>query len=305
MMPRSLPQLVGATLLLLALDLGGCAGASTAKRPILVPLKIMSASVQVDPTSYSGRCGVTQNLTFRAALAANPSNAGGAVHYVWTIDHARSESDVIFGPGEVSKTVTRSLDYTVPADSGPELRAAIATTTPNAVSSPDMVFAIACTVEFQIVDVNVTMQPWSTDCGPHTFGWSALLTAPLNNTGGQVYYAWRFAVGPSQGGMVAFAPGQVNATVAAARSYTVVPSRLGASSAPSASTPTPAPSTSTPAPSTPTPTASTPTPQPSTPTPSPTASPWPEIAAAQIAAWLYVGSPNRISDSASLNHSSC
>ncbi len=148
--------------------------------------------------------------------------------------------------------------------------------------------AIACTVGFQVVDVSVTMQPWSTDCGPHTFGWSALLTAPLNNTGGQVFYTWAFALGPSQDGTLTFAPGQVNATVAVARSYMVVPpSSSGASSTPSASTPTPS------------------APTPSAPTPTPTASPWPEITAAQIAAWLYVDAPNRISDSAALDHYSC
>jgi len=291
MTPRSSQRLVGATLLLLALGLGGCAPrASTLTRPpLLVPLTILGASVQVDPKSYSGPCGATQNLTLTAKLTANPSNAGGAVHYVWTIDHARSEGDVTFAPGEVSQTVTRALAYAVPLDAGPELRAAIATTTPNAVSSPDMVVAIACTVGFAVVDVSVTMQPWSTDCGPHTFGWSALLTAPTNNTGGQVSYTWGFAIGPSQYGTVTFAPGQINATVAVARSYMVVPSRLGAASAPSTPTPTPI--------------ASTPTPTPIAPTP--TASPWPEIRAAQIAAWLYVYAPNRIGDSAALDHYSC
>jgi hypothetical protein len=280
MTSQSLPRFVGATLLLLALGLGGCAGASTVKGPIRVPLTILGASVQVDPTSYSGPCGGTQSLTLTATLTANPGNAGGTVHYVWiidwTIDHARSESDVTFAPGVVRQTVTHALAYSVPVDAGPELRAAITTTTPNALSSPDVVVAIACTVGFQIVDVSVTMQPWSTDCGPHTFGWSALLTAPLNHTGGQVSYTWGFAVGPSQDGTVTFAPGQVNATVAVARSYTVVPSSpsgSGASSTPGATTPT--------------------------------ASLWPEITAAQIAARLDVDAPNRIADSAALDHSSC
>jgi len=42
-----------------------------------------------------------------------------------------------------------------------------------------------------------------------------------------------------------------------------------------------------------------------TPTPTPTVSPWPEITAAQIAARLYLDAPNRISDPAALDHSSC
>jgi hypothetical protein len=254
---RSLPRFVGAALLLLALALGGCAGKSTVKGPILVPLKIMSASVQVDPKNYSGPCSGTQHLTFTATLSSNPSNAGGAVHYVWTINQSRSESDVIFGPGEVSKTVTHSLDYTVPADSGPELRAAIATTTPNAVSSSDTVFSIACTVGFQIIDVSVTMQPWSTGCGYHTFGWSAVLTAPWNNTGGQVQYTWRFAGGATQDGTLNFAPGQITGTTAAERSYDVEPGGGGG------------------------------------------------IAPSQVIAWLYVNSPNSISDYAVLDHYSC
>src|SRR5260221_13072159 len=182
MLSRSLPRFVGAALLLLALVLvlvlGGCAGKSTVKGPILVPLKIMSASIQVDPKSYSGPCSGTQHLAFTATLAANPSNVGGAVHYVWTINQSRSESDVTFGQGEVSKTVTHTLDYTVPADSGPELRAAIATTTPNAVSSSDTVFSIACTVGFQILDLSVSMHTWSSDCGFTSFACPAVTSAP-------------------------------------------------------------------------------------------------------------------------------
>jgi hypothetical protein len=260
---RSLPQVVGAALLLLVV-LSGCSSASTVKGPILVPLKVLGASVQVDPTKYSGPCSGTQNLTFTATLTANPSNAGGVVHYVWTIDHAATQSDVTFGPGEVSKSVTRSYAYTIPPDAGPELHASIATTAPNAVSAPDTVFAISCTVGFQIVDVSVTMQPWSTGCGPHTFGWFAVLTAPWNSTGGQVNYTWKYSDGSTQDGSVSFAPGQITATVATARTYNVIPPG-GAGGGTG----------------------------------------WPDITAGQIQTWLYVTSPNNISDYASLDHWSC
>jgi hypothetical protein len=224
MSSRSLSRLAGAALMLLVLALGACSGASTVKGPILVPLKVLGANVQVDPKNYSGPCSGTQHLTFTATLTANPSNEGGTVHYVWTIAQSTTASDITFGPGEVSKTVTQTLTYNVPADAGPELRAAIATTTPNAVSSPDAVFAINCTVGFQIIDVSVTMQPWSTDCGTHTLGWSAVLTAPWNSAGGQVHYVWKFAGGATQDGTLTFAPGQVTGTVAAARTYDIEPS---------------------------------------------------------------------------------
>jgi hypothetical protein len=258
MFSRSLPRLAGAALLLLALALGGCSGASTVKGPILVPLKVLSASMEVDPKNYSGPCSGAQNLTFTATLAANPSNAGGAVHYVWTVAQSVSEGDVTFGPGEVSKTLTHAVAYTVPADAGSELRASFATTTPNAVNSPDAVFVISCTVGFQITGVSVTMQPWSTGCGYHTFGWSAVLTAPWNNTGGQAHYTWKFAGGATQDGTFTFPPGQVTGTVAAEHSYDVEPAGSGIG-----------------------------------------------IPASQIIAWLYVDSPNTISDYAVLDHFSC
>jgi hypothetical protein len=225
--------------------------------------------VQANPTSYSGPCSGAQQLTFTATLKANPSNAGGAVHYVWTINHTISQSEVTFGPGEVSKTLTQTYTYNVPADAGPQLLASFATTTPNAVSAPETVISIACTVPFQITAVSVTMQPWSTDCGPHTFGWSGLLTAPANNAGGQVDYVWKFGVGAAQGGSVTFAPGQGNAVVAAEQSYTVVPNGFVDGGTPGAS------------------------------------SQWPEVSPSQIIAWLYVTSPNGIWDYASLDHYSC
>jgi hypothetical protein len=264
---RALRHLVLAGLVVLVVTLSACSsGGSTVKGPIAVPLKLENASVQASPASYSGPCSGTQQITFTATLRANPSNAGGAVHYVWTINHAVSQSDVTFGPGEVSKTLTQTYAYNVPADAGPQLVASFATTTPNAVNAPDTVIAIACTVPFQITAVSVTMQPWSTSCGSHTFGWSALLTAPPNNTGGQVNYTWKFDVGAAQDGSVTFAPGQINAVVAAEQSYTVVPNGSAGSGTPA---------------------------------------PWPEITPSQIIAWLYVTSPNGIWDYASLDHYSC
>ncbi|HEX6818497.1 MAG TPA: hypothetical protein VF120_08995 [Ktedonobacterales bacterium] len=262
---RTLRHILLASVVLLAVVLPACSSETTIKGPITVPLKVESASMKAEPASYSGPCSGTQQLTFTATLTANPSNAGGKVHYVWTINRTVSEGDATFGLGEVTKTLTQTYAYNVPADAGPELRASFVTTTPNEVSAPDSVISIACTVPFQIIDVSVTMQPWSTDCGPHTFGWSATLTAPWNNTGGQVQYAWRFGVGAEQYGTITFAPGQITAVVSAAQSYSVVPNG-----------------------------------QPTTDNTG-----WPEVSPSEVIAWLYVTSPNGISDYASLDHYSC
>lgn len=249
-------RLLGALLPLIALAISGCAGdanATTAAKP--VPLKLVGAKLEANPKGYTGACGATQEITFTATLTANANNQGGVVHYVWNINQAPSEADVTFARGDTTKTITRKLSYAVPADSGPELRASIATTTPNTVSS-DAVFSIGCTVPFQIADVNVTLQPWTTGCGPQTFGWSAILTAPVNNTGGTARFSWSFAVGDGEDGSVTFQPGQVTQVVTIARTYTVVPH--GALPPPS--------------------------------------SQWPVVSSGQIRGSLYVYSPNDIGD---------
>jgi hypothetical protein len=210
--------------------LAGCADGSTTKPPAPVALAILKATVTVSPKGYSGPCGAPQNVTFAATFAANPNNAGGTVHYVWTIDHTPSEADVTFAPGETSKTVTTTLAYPMPAGTPTELHGSIATTTPNAVTSDDAVVTLGCTVPFQITSVSVTMQPWSTGCGPHTFGWAAVITAPWNNTGGSVHYFWSFAAASGAGGTVTFTPGQVTQVVVAARTYNVEPGGAGGGS---------------------------------------------------------------------------
>lgn len=263
---RAPRHLLVAIVLLLAVAVSGCSGGTTSKAPATVPLQVVSASVQVDPKSYAGPCSGTDQLSFTATLNANASNAGGSVHFVWTINRTVSQGDVTFSPGELTQTLTQTYAYEVPADAGPQLRAAFATTMPNAVSAPDTMFSVACTTGFQVVGVSVTMQPWSTGCGPHTFGWSAILTAPYNNTGGDVHYSWRFVVGPGKDGTVTFAPGQLTAVVSAEQSYTIV---SGAQPAVAV--------------------------QPA----------WPAVTASQVVGALYVYAPNSISDSAALDHSSC
>ncbi len=259
--PHHLRTLPGALLPLLALLLllPGCSSASTTTAVATpVPLRIVSAKVEVNPKNYNGACGATQKLTFTATLTANANHQGGKAHYLWTINHSPVEGDVTLAPGETSATVTRSLDYAIPPDAGPELRASIAITTPNAVSSPDAVFAIGCTVPFRITDVRVTMQPWTARCGPHTFGWAAVITAPTNNAGGTVRYTWQFTVGGSESGTITFAPGQITQVVTASRSYNIRPKGSP---------------------------------------PDPSAPPqWPQVTAGQIRAWLYVTSPNSIGD---------
>jgi hypothetical protein len=213
-----------ALLLSLLATLAGCADATTTtKPPAPVVLKVLSATVEVSPKGYSGGCGATQNLTFAATLTANANNAGATVHYIWTIAGTPSAGDVTFAPGETSKTVTKTLAYPMPAGTPSELHGSIATTTPNAVASDDAVFTLGCTQPFQITSVSVTMQPWSTACGPHTFGWAAVITASWNNVGGTAQYYWSFEVGDGAGGTVTFAPGQVTQVVEAARTYDVEP----------------------------------------------------------------------------------
>jgi hypothetical protein len=210
--------------------LAGCAEAATTKPPAPVALTILSAKVSVSPKGYSGACGATQNVAFAATLTANPNNAGGIVHYIWTIDRTPSEAEVTFAPGETSKILTKTLAYPIPAGSPMDLRGSIATTTPNAIASDDAVFTLGCTQPFQITSVSVTMQPWSTGCGPHTFGWAAVITATWNNTGGTAHYFWSFAAASGADGTVTFAPGQVTQVVAAARTYDVEPGGVGGGS---------------------------------------------------------------------------
>jgi hypothetical protein len=263
---QSLRSLVRAALLVLTVALVGCSGASTASQPPAIPLQIVSAKVDVNPSKYAGACGAKQDLSFTATLSANANNLGGAVHYVWIINHAKTEGDVTLGPGDTTKTVTQSLSYVIPVDSGPELVASFATTTPNAVAAPDAMFTIACTVPFQVTDVSVIMQPWSASCGAQTFGWSATITAPFNNVGGTVHYTWRFSVGASRSGTVTFPPGQITEVLTTSQTYYIVHSDGD---------------------------------------PTPPGTTYPAVTGSEILGRLYIDSPNSITDFAVPEHVNC
>ena len=66
--------------LIAALILAGCAGSSggaTTAKP--VALRLVGATLEVSPKSYSGACGATQNLTFTATLTTLTSAVQTAV----------------------------------------------------------------------------------------------------------------------------------------------------------------------------------------------------------------------------------
>ena len=267
--------------------LAGCGASSSAARP--APLQIMSAAVTMTPSDYKGGCSGKQDITFTAKLSANSNNLGGEVQYRWRIGYSVSDGVITFEKGETAKTLTRAISFDIVPEADPYLAVAFATTQPNIVAAPETRFDISCSVPLTITSVDVTMQPWTANCGPHAFGFAAVLTAPAHNVGGEARFVWRFGASASQSGKVMFAPGQTTQTVVVSQTYNIQRSPLAASSvgmAPYmkriAETPkaTPGPSP-------------TPVPKPTQPP-----SPWPKAGPGQVYAVFAVTSPNAISDTA-------
>ena len=267
--------------------LAGCGASSSAARP--TPLQVVSAAITMNPTDYKGACSGKQDITFTAKLSANPNNLGGEVHYRWRIGYSISDGMIAFEKGETTKTLTRAIAFDIIPEADPYLAVAFATTQPNVVAAPETRFDISCSVPLTITDVNVSMQPWTANCGLHAFGFTALLTAPAHNAGGEARYVWRFGAGASQSGKVVFAPGQTTQTVVVSQTYNIQRSPLATSEtgmvpdgrrmaeAPNA-TPGPSP---------------TPVPKPTQPP-----SPWPKAGPGQVYAVFSVTTPNAISNNA-------
>jgi hypothetical protein len=267
--------------------LAGCGANSSVARPD--PLQVVSAAITMNPSNYKGACSGKQDITFTAKLSANPNHLGGEVHYRWRIGYNFSDGVIAFAKGETAKTLTRAIAFDIIPEADPYLAVAFATTQPNVVAAPETRFDISCSVPLTITAVDVTMQPWIANCGPHAFGFTAVLTAPAHNAGGEARYVWRFGASASQSGKVMFAPGQTTQTVVVSQTYNIQHSRLAASGVVMASDVRR--------------TAETPkaTPGPSpTPVPNPTQppSPWPKAGPGQVYAVFSVTSPNAISNTA-------
>jgi hypothetical protein len=265
----------------------GCGASSSAARP--TPLQVVGAVVTMSPSDYKGACSGKQDITFTAKLSANPNNLGGEVHYRWRIGYSVSDGVIAFAKGETAKTLTRAIAFDIIPEADPYLAIAFATTQPNIVAAPETRFDISCSVPLTITAVDVTMQPWTAGCGPHAFGFAAVLTAPAHNAGGEARYVWRFGTGAPQSGKVMFAPGQTTQTVVVSQTYNIQRSPLttsGAGMASDVGRTTAAPKT-------------TPTPSP-TPVPNPTQppSPWPKAGPGQVYAVFSVTAPNAISNNA-------
>jgi hypothetical protein len=270
--------------------IAGCGASSSVARP--APLQVISAAVTMIPVAYKGACSGKQDVTFTAQLSANPNNLGGEVHYRWRIGYSVSDGVITFEKGEIAKTVTRAISYDIVPEADPYLAVAFATTQPNVVAASETRFDVSCSVPLMITAVDVTMQPWTANCGPHAFGFAAVLTAPAHNVGGEARYVWRFGTGAPQSGKVIFAPGQTTQTVVVSQTYNIQRSALVApgtgmaadtgrtAAAPAApkATPTPSP---------------TPGPKPTQPP-----SPWPKAGPGQVYAVFSVTAPNAISDNA-------
>jgi hypothetical protein len=271
--------------------LTGCGASSSVARP--PSLQVVSAAVTMTPADYQGSCSGKQDITFMANLSANPNNQGGEVHYTWRIGYSVSDGVVTFEKGEIAKMIIRAISFDIVPEADPYLAVAFATTQPNVVAAPETRFDVSCSVPLTITAVDVTMQPWTATCGPHAFGFAAVLTAPAHNVGGEARYVWRFGIGAPQSGHVIFAPGQTTQSVVASQTYNIERSALVA---PGTRMPPDAGRTN----ASPEAPRATPTPSPapdSNPTQSP--SPWPKVGPGQVYAVFSVTAPNAISNSAS------
>jgi hypothetical protein len=274
--------------------LAGRGASASGARP--APLQVLSASVTMNPAEYTGACSGKQDITFMARLSANPNNLGGEVHYSWRIGYSVSDGVIAFEKGETAKTLSRTVSFDIAPEADPYLSVGFVTAQPNVVTAPETRFAMACTVPLTITEVNVSVQPLTANCGPHAFGFDAVLTAPAHNVGGVVRYSWWFRHGGSTSGTVVFAPGQTTQTVVASQTYNIQRSALAGSPASDTSSASAMATDGARVIATP---MVTPTPSP-TPAPKPTATllPWPVVGPGGVYGVFSVTAPNSISDDA-------
>lgn len=164
-----------------------------------VPFTVTSVDLSITPTSIAGKtCGSIASFTYTAVFHLPAHAAGGTIQFAYTLNNGRSQTNgmVTAGAGETSKTFTFTSSGTLSADHTYPGIAEVMVTSPNTVSSPQVIPAGACAVPgaFQVTSVSMTVNPASvagTSCGTFlTVTYTALFHLAPNGPGGTIHFEY-------------------------------------------------------------------------------------------------------------------
>ena len=182
-----------------------------------VPLQVTSVSMSVTPASIAGlACGTNATVTYTALFHVNPNNAGGTVHFTYTVNNGRGQApaSITFNPGETTKAYSFTWSGALPADHTYPGQGGIQVTSPNQLTSPLVAPTGQCaSAGFQVTNVTVAVSPSSIQgmlCGTSVVvTYTATIHVAANGPGGTVHFSYTVNNGRSQTpATITFNPGQ-------------------------------------------------------------------------------------------------
>jgi hypothetical protein len=189
--------------------------------PTPVPFMVTSVDLVVNPNSIAGTvCGSSASFTYTATFHIPANTTGGTIQFSYTLNNGRSQTNayVTVGAGETTKTYTFTSSGTLPPDHTYPGIAEVLVSSPNAISSPQVKPAGACTLAaFKVTSIDMTVRPTSIAgmaCGtPITVTYTATFHIAGNSSGGTIQFTYTVNNGRSSpSASVNVGPGQTTAT---------------------------------------------------------------------------------------------
>lgn len=201
---------------------GSSPAATATPSPTPVPFKVTGVDLVVSPASIAGKvCGSSASFTYTATFHIPAGTAGGTIQFMYTLNngHSSSSANVAVGLGETTKTYTFTSSGTLYPDHTYPGIAQVQVTSPNAVSSPQVKPAGACTEAsaFKVTRIDMVVSPLSIAgkaCGTAiTVTYTATFHIAANSPGGTIQFTYTVNNGRSSpGASITVAPGETTKT---------------------------------------------------------------------------------------------
>lgn len=194
---------------------------STTSTVTPAPFSVTSVDLAVNPNSIAGKsCGSLASFTYLATFHIPAGTPGGTIHFNYTLNNGRSQTDatVTVGAGETSKTFSFTSSDTLPTDHTYPGVAEVMVTSPNTVSSPQIQPTGTCVESgaFQVTSVSMAVNPTGVagqNCGTSfTVTYTATFHMAPNGPGGTINFEYTVNNGRgSNPASLTVSPGQTTA----------------------------------------------------------------------------------------------
>ena len=184
--------------------------------------KVTSIDLSVNPSSIAGlACNSSVTLNYTATFHVAANSPGGTIQFVYTTNNGRSSTNgsVNVGAGATTATYTFTNPGTLLPDHTFPGIAEVRSTSPNAVNSPQVKPAGACTEAsaFKVTSIDMTVSPKSLtglSCGTSlTVTYTATFHIAPNSSGGTIQFLYTWNNGrATPGASITVGPGKTIAT---------------------------------------------------------------------------------------------